>query len=270
MATASNNWSYPFDSSTSGESTMHSLFPESTMSKGRADVPHSYESSPRGFPSSFSTGPSKAISPSFSGGHNTPFGSIAPFDSIDRFAVRDNGSRSHLAAPALEGHFSMGGPPGLHHADALSGSTHTSGNQYLDQAMDNSRIFQLEQKRSTSAGAVLGSQDASSNMFSSLGISSDDNAAARPASMTFMDLFQDDFPPESTRSANGYGGSTPRDNIYMDRPGTTSPLSQHAREFVYDEMTAPRDDPLSGSFERLRINQGDRYGSQASCALDLA
>jgi len=74
-----------------------------------------------------------------------------------------------------------------------------------------------------------------------------------------MDLIQEDFPPESPLDHDAYTSNYPRDEIYLERPRTTSPLSLHTRDYMYDEPGSRMDSGLSDAMDRLRINQNDEF-----------
>jgi hypothetical protein len=73
-----------------------------------------------------------------------------------------------------------------------------------------------------------------------------------------MDLIQEDFPPEpSPIEIHGF-----RDEIYVERPRTTSPLSLQTRDFRYEEAEDRRENGrggLSEPFDRFAIHPHDAY-----------
>lgn len=183
-------------------------------------------------------------------------------DVFDRRSVGENLIRSHSAAPSLDGQLSMGPPPGLANSETPLVSNRTAGDSYLEPAMDSSRILQLGQRRPASTGVIGGSPSTSSSVLSSLGLGSLSNGsggAVRPAAKTLMDLIQEDFPPESPLENNAYASPYPSDEIYLERPRTTSPLSLHTREYMYDEPAGNRGSGLTEALDRLRINHNDEY-----------
>jgi len=74
-----------------------------------------------------------------------------------------------------------------------------------------------------------------------------------------MDLIQEDFPPESPIDSAGF-----RDEIFVERPRTTSPLSFQTREYRYEELENDRrgSGGLSASFDRLQVDHFDEYKHQ--------
>lgn len=181
-------------------------------------------------------------------------------DMLDRHAIGENLIRSQSAAPSLDGRLSMGPPPpGLGAtSDTPLVSNLTPGDSYLEPAMDATRILQLGQRRPASTGVIGGgSINSSSSVLSSLGLggssigSGGGGGAVRPAAKTLMDLIQEDFPPESsTLDMNGF-----RDEIYVERPRTTSPLSLQTRDYRYDEVDDRRGQGsgLSEALDLLRV-----------------
>jgi hypothetical protein len=188
---------------------------------------------------------------------------------MDRRAIGENLIRSQSAAPSLDGRLSMGPPPGLATSDTPLVSNRTAGDSYLESAMDTSRILQLGQRRPASTGVIGGgSVNSSSSVLSSLGLGAGGGGGTlRPAAKTLMDLIQEDFPPESSPiEIHGF-----RDEIYVERPRTTSPLSLHTRDYRYEEAEDRREHTrggLSDAFDRLRIPPHDQYRHHV-CARSL-
>ena len=193
-------------------------------------------------------------------------GGSVPFGSIDRKAIGDNLIRSHSAAPSLDGRLSVGPPPGLANSDTPLASNRSD---YLQPALSSSRIRQLGQRRPASTGIIGDSGGPSSAVLSSLGLGGSSNGAVRPAAKTLMDLIQEDFPPESPLYNDPYTPNTPREsnNIYLERPRTTSPLSQQSREqFFYSSNADRGGGGLTEALDRLQI-QGDPYNRKVSLKL---
>jgi hypothetical protein len=170
--------------------------------------------------------------------------------------------RSHSAAPSFDGRLSMGPPPGLANSETPLVSNQTPRDSYLEPAMDSSRIVQLGQRRPASTGVIGGYENSSSDVLRSLGLgplgsgNSGGGGAVRPSAKTLMDLIQEDFPPEAPAEANRYSSAYPREEIYVDRPRTTSPLSLQTRDYMYDELPGSgRGSGLSNALDRLRIDQ---------------
>ena len=189
-------------------------------------------------------------------------------DILDRRAIGENLIRSHSAAPSLDGRLSMGPPPGLANSETPLVSNRTAADSYLESAMDSSRILQLGQRRPASTGVISGSQSSSSAVLCSLGLgpvggSGGGGGAVRPAAKTLMDLIREDFPPESPFDANGYSSPYPRDEIYVERPRTTSPHSLQTREYMYDDPNG-RGSGLTEALDHLRIGHHDEYRQAVS------
>ena len=183
---------------------------------------------------------------------------------IDRRAIGENLVRSQSAAPSLDGKLSMGPPPGLATSETPLVSNRTARDSFLESSMHTSRVFQLGQRRPASTGVIGGtSVKSSSSVLHSLGLGSGGGSgggggAVRPAAKTLMDLIQEDFPPESSLiDMHGF-----REEIYVERPRTTSPLSLQTRDFRYEEAEDRRESGgvvLSDAFDRLRIHHQDEY-----------
>lgn len=187
---------------------------------------------------------------------------LGSMDMMDRRSIGENLIRSHSAAPSFDGRLSMGPPPGLANSETPLVSNQTARDSYLEPAMDTSRILQLGQRRPASTGVIGGTQNSSSDVLRSLGLGplgSASGGAVRPAAKTLMDLIQEDFPPESPGDLNRYS-AYPRDEIYVERPRTTSPLSLQTRDYMYDDHSGGRNNSgLSDALDRLRIDQRDEY-----------
>lgn len=241
-----------FENRNRGRELDHSLFSESNDSRGRASVPGYHDKPPPGFSSDI-----------FSGS----VGGSSHLGQSDRQWIGENLTRSRSAAPTFDGGFALGLPPGLANRETPL-SSNRSGDSYLEPALDNSHILQFGERRPASTGVIGGSQSSSAAVLSSLGLGSS-SGAVRPAAKTLMDLIQEDFPPESPLYGDSYGINNSRENAYLERPRTTSPLSQpRDQQFMYgghDEISR-RDatGSLTDSFDRFQIHQGGAYNSTVS------
>ena len=270
-----------------GLEEMDSLFLDNNIKSLRATVPAPapYDPPP-GFSADFLTEAnlSSSLPRQFNGASNSRFDS-----SLDRAAVGENLIRSQSAAPSFDGRLAdarLGlGPPGfatregLSHRETPLVSNRTGGDfsnrtgegdSYLTESVvDRSYIYQMAQRRPASTGVIGQTQNSSLSVLSSLGLGSAGGGAVRPAAKTLMDLIQEDF-PESSMGGDGYDVYA-RENPYMERPRTTSPLSQQAREYV----NLNRDDPfardnrssLMQALDRDRLRQGDNFSALVSAAL---
>ena len=177
---------------------------------------------------------------------------------MDHRAIGESIVRSQSAAPSLDGKLSMGPPPGLATSDTPLVSNRTAKDSYLESSMHTSRIFELGQRRPASTGVIgVASVNSSSSVLHSLGLGSGGGGGAvRPAAKTLMDLIQEDFPPESSLiDMHGF-----REEINVERPRTTSPLSLQTRDFRYEEDRREYGGGvLSDAFDRLRIHPQDEY-----------
>jgi hypothetical protein len=179
------------------------------------------------------------------------------FDSnLDRASTGENIIRSQSAAPSFDRGLSdrLGmGPPGFggrelgsRETPPVSNRTGTGGGgggggggdlSFLSESdEDRSRILQIGKRRPASTGVIGHTQSSSSAVLNSLGLG---GGAVRPAAKTLMDLIQEDFPPEG---GDMYSDSFSPSNAYMDRPRTTSPLSQQNRDSMYQQ----RDNEIFG------------------------
>lgn len=246
---------------------MGSLFMDVNDSRGRASVPASFNKPPPGFSNGFgdSSNLSSSIPRSMDFGGGSRMGTS---DILDRRAIGENLIRSHSAAPSLDGRLSVGPPPGLANSETPVVSNRSGVDSYLGPAMDTSRILQMGQRRPASTGVISGYQSTSSSVLHSLGLGS--GGAVRPAAKTLMDLIQEDFPPESPFEGNGHSSPFPRDEIYLERPRTTSPLSLQTREYLYDEPNGPRGSGLTNALDRLRVNNNDQYRQTVSRIIRLS
>jgi hypothetical protein len=252
-----------FESRNRNGAGVDSLFLDSGAQRGRASVPASYDKPPPGFSSELFSG-TEGLSSSIPRHFNAS--SSSRLGLLDRQSIGENLTRSQSAAPSLDGRLSMGLPPGLASRGTPLVSNRSGGDSYLESASDHSRILQLGQRRPASTGVIGHNQSSSSAVLNSLGLGSS-SGAVRPAAKTLMDLIQeDDFPPESPSGGAAYGTNYPRGEIFLERPRTTSPLSQQTRDqYLYDEPGA-RDGPggLTEALDRLQINQGDAYAVPVS------
>lgn len=232
-----------------------SLFVNSGSLHGRASVPAVVDKPPPGFGT-------HSLSSSYRE-------SSRMSDLMDRRAIGEGIIRSQSAAPSLDGRLSMAPLPGLATSDTPLVSNRTAGHVYLESALDHSTILQLGQRRPASTGVIGGgSVNSSSSVLNSLGLGSGDGGggngggAVRPSAKTLMDLIQEDFPPDSSMmQSRGF-----RDEIYVDRPRTTSPLSLHGRDFSYEDERRRESGSfgLSDSFDRLRVSHHDEYRQHVS------
>jgi hypothetical protein len=251
-----------YESRSRGGDGTNSLFLDASNQRGRASVPASYDKPPPGFSADLFSG-GDGLSSSIPSRHFT-IGSSSHLGSLDRQAIGENLVRSHSAAPSLDGRLSMGPPPGLSNRETPLVSNRSGGDAYLESALDKSHILRLGQRRPASTGVIGEHQSSSSAGLNSLGLGSR-SGAVRPAAKTLMDLIQEDCPPESPV----YGLNYPREDIYLERPRTTSPLSQQTRDYYqyhgHDEPLG-RDGTggLTEALNRFQIGPGDAYNAPVS------
>ncbi len=256
------NWGSQFDERDHGGAAANSLFLQQGNPRWRTNIPVSYNKPPPGFSNGFG-GDDLASSVPRSTDYETRMRSS---DILERRSIGDNLIRSHSAAPSLDGRLSMGPPPGLANSETPLVSNRTAVDSYLQPAMDTSRILQLGQRRPASTGVIGGPLNSSSAVLRSLGLGSvgSGSGAVRPAAKTLMDLIQEDFPPESPLEHDGYSSNYPRDEIYLERPRTTSPLSFHTRDYMYDEPGNRMGSGLTDALDRLRVNHNDEFRQSVS------
>lgn len=259
-------WDSPFHNSNRDGSGVDTLFLDTRNSRGGVNPPVSAQKQP---PPGFSTSFVKHHDPSSSVRRHLDFGSgsaqFGPLDAVERRSIGENLIRSHSAAPSLDGQISMGPPPGLANSETPLVSNRTHGD-YLEPAMDNSRIIQMGQRRPASTGVISGRLTSSSTVLDSLGLGSSNGGAVRPAAKTLMDLIQEDSPPELPMDSNGYTSEFPRrDEVYLARPRTTSPLSHRPLEYRYDEREKTNGHAdLSEALDRLHVSPTDSYSPMVS------
>jgi hypothetical protein len=258
-----------------------SLFLDSGNDRGRPGASNSYEQPPPGFSSDMFSGAESSLSSSaprhFKGG-----GASSYLGSMDRKMIGENIVRSHSAAPSLDGRLSLGPPPGLGSGSRETPLTSNRTNDsYLESTVDSSHIFQLGQRRPASTGVIGGHQNSSSAVLNSLGLCSTRNngGAVRPAAKTLMDLIQEDFPPESPIEGDPYttNGYPNREDSFLERPRTTSPLSQpsmrdtsylyrNQNEASYRHENGGRAESLNN---RIPLGPGDRYPQAVSTSTNI-
>ena len=248
-----------FEDRNHGHTTVDSLFLQSNNSQWRTSAPALFNKPPPGFSNGFGGDQDATSVP----GTREYDARIRSSDVLDRRAIGENLIRSHSAAPSLDGRLSMGPPPGLANSETPLTSNITAVDSYLQPAMDSSRILQLGQRRPASTGVIGGPLNSSSAVLRSLGLGSN-GSAVRPAAKTLMDLIQEDFPPESPLEHDMYTSNNyPRDEIYVERPRTTSPLSLHTRDYMYDDPGGRRDG-FSDALDRLRVGHKDDFRQAVS------
>ena len=254
----------------------NSLFLDSGNGRGESGVSTSFEATPPGFSSNIfsSAADSNSVSSSlhrqqFDGRNtNSYLGS-----SLDRKSIGDNIVRSHSAAPSFDGRLSLGPPPGLgvgNRETPLTSNRSINSDSYLESTVDSSHIVQLQQRRPASTGVIGGYQNSSSAVLDSLGLGTrktNNGGAVRPSAKTLMDLIQEDFPPESPVDgdiyANGYPTTGSREDSFLERPRTTSPLSQSVmRDSSY--LYRNQDDPGMMRENGSRTDPGNRFPFRGS------
>jgi hypothetical protein len=252
-----------YESRNRGGDGMNSLFLDASNQRGRASVPASYDKPPPGFSEDLFSG-TDGLSSSIP--RHFIVGSSSHLGSLDRQAIGENLVRSHSAAPSLDGRLSMGLPPGLANRETPLVSNRSGGDSYLESAHNNHHVLQQGQRRPASTGVIGEHQSSSSAVLNSLGLGSTGRSGAvRPAAKTLMDLIQEDFPPEAPM----YGLNYPREDMYLERPRTTSPLSQQSREhYQYhgrdEKLGRDGTGGLTEALNRFQIGPGDAYNARVS------